>query len=66
MNITITLNTDNAAFDTYAGNNDGIAAAKILEKVLFRMRGSGGLVPVNYNLMDVNGNTVGKVLIEES
>ena len=65
MNITITINTDNDAFFDSPGHE----VARILEKLAFYMKGTQAgrlLEPVEKPLKELNGNTVGKVLIEES
>ena len=71
MNITITINTDNAAFDEYAGNNLGLEVARILESLAYDFKGRGYEYdkPCDLRrspLFDANGHTVGHCVIEES
>ncbi len=50
--ITITINTDNAAFGEYPGEE----VARILRKAAQRVEDNG---PSDFPLMDYNGNRVG-------
>lgn len=62
MQITITINTDNAAFEGISGPTE---ARKILERVAERIGESDVLVIDDWKLRDSNGNTVGSVAITE-
>jgi hypothetical protein len=67
MKITITINTDNAAFDldNAALQQEGsmLEVARILETLARRF--SAGNWPMEGPIRDINGNTVGDVRIEE-
>ena len=56
MDIKITINTDNAAFEDYPH----VEVARILHKMANSTESDGCLLCVdNYPVMDINGNTVG-------
>lgn len=60
MDITITINTDNAAFeDDYAREVE-----RILLDVARRIKHEGREAGASFSLRDINGNTVGKVVVE--
>ena len=60
MNITITLNTDNAAFE----DDPGAEVARILDDLKQKIGRWG--IPDDMKLIDSNGNTVGKCEVSES
>lgn len=67
MTITITINTDNAAFedDNEAAKQEGsmFEVGRILEQLAGRF--TAGSWPMGGPILDINGNTVGKVEIAE-
>ncbi len=62
MDITITINTDNAAF---SDGNAGSEVARILRKAAKQIEDNG--LPLNDDppLIDINGNKVGKITVED-
>ncbi len=67
ITITITINTDNEAFadDNLGVEQEGsmLETARILEKVAARF--AAGSWPMDGPIMDVNGNTVGRVTVTD-
>lgn len=58
MDITITINLDNAAF--HEGGDPGPEVARILEALAARLEGSIAIEPgQSQNLRDINGNKCG-------
>jgi hypothetical protein len=62
MNITITINTDNAAFENMAG----IEVARILRKLADMIEDWPGANEFTYGCRDANGNKVGSIIAVES
>jgi len=58
MNITITINTDNVAFQA----NTGLEVERILHNLAITI-GKDGLI--NTNLRDINGNSTGEMIIKD-
>jgi len=61
MNITITINTDNAAFSDWPEDE----VASILDKLSYKLREDGADAVDDLPLKDYNGNTVGKVTLSD-
>lgn len=61
MDITITINCDSAAFEDCAGDE----VARILRKVAERFDGDDSTASYGFSLKDINGNTVGRVDIQD-
>ena len=57
--ITITINTDNAAFQ----DNESFEVIRILQRLVDSIR-DGGYIQPSYTLRDLNGNTVGTLETE--
>lgn len=62
MQITITINTDNAAFSGEDGPGE---VARILDRIKGLIQVRDYLEPDTLTLRDINGNTCGEVRIEE-
>jgi hypothetical protein len=62
MEITIIINTDNAAFED---ENEGAEVARILRRLAREIYGGVNLVPGCDPLRDINGNQCGKVVVKE-
>jgi hypothetical protein len=62
MTITITINTDNAAFDNDRASRAHTEVARIVREVGNRFDTDG---PFDGEVYDVNGNTVGLVVMDE-
>lgn len=56
MNITITISTENAAFENQAGEE----VARILEKLASQVKSWPGVNVFTIGLRDLNGNRVGE------
>lgn len=59
MNITIKINTENDAFSDDAGSE----VARVLTTAALRFDGESELEPLQFPLMDANGNTCGSVKV---
>jgi hypothetical protein len=59
--LTITLNTDNEAFETHAEYE----VARILRELADRIE-SGDIDDDGASIHDVNGNTIGQLTVEEA
>jgi len=57
MTVTLTISTDNAAFENQAGNE----VARILHVVATKLHAWEGANEFTIGLHDINGNKVGKV-----
>lgn len=60
MTITITISTENAAFENHAGEE----AARILNEVAQQISGWPGRDALTWTIRDFNGNRVGKCVAE--
>lgn len=58
MNITIKINTDNAAFE------DGSELSRILHKLADKVDGRDDTTIDGIRILDINGNIVGKVVTD--
>lgn len=64
MNVTISINCDNAAFETERrGAVCGSELARILFDLAQRFDGGGVTTADSRKLYDINGNTVGEVIV---
>ena len=57
--LTVTIETDNAAFDLDAGGSPSWELARILRQLADRIESDGPPGRELYRLQDANGNTVG-------
>ena len=66
MDITITINTDNAAFGEWPEQEAARILAALANKIRTEMDFSDKRVGANeFSLRDINGNTVGKMEVSE-